>query len=52
VNGQRVRSLIDAQLPAGSHAAMFSAKELPAGLYFLQLRVGAAQMTRSVILIK
>jgi hypothetical protein len=52
VNGQRVRTLIDAQLPAGSHAAMFSGRELPAGLYFLQLRVGATQMTRSVILIK
>jgi hypothetical protein len=52
VNGQRVRSLIDAQLPAGSHAAMFSGRELPTGLYFLQLKVGAAQMTRSVILIK
>jgi hypothetical protein len=52
VNGQRIRTLIDAQLPAGSHAAMFSGRDLPAGLYFLQLRVGATQMTRSAILIR
>jgi hypothetical protein len=52
VAGQRVKSLIDAQMPAGAHSAMFAAQELPAGLYFLRLRVGAGEMTRSVILLK
>src|SRR5262249_16322501 len=28
VSGQRVRSLIDAQFPAGAHSAMFSARDL------------------------
>src|SRR5262249_802079 len=32
VAGQRVRSLIDAQLPAGAQSAMFTARDLPAGL--------------------
>ena len=49
VAGHLVRTLIDAQMPAGSHSAVFAARELPAGLYFLSLRVGAAQMTRSAI---
>ena len=52
VAGQRVRSLIDAQLPAGAHSAMFAARDLPPGLYYLQLRVGRAEMTRSVILLR
>ena len=52
VSGQEVRSLIDAALPAGAHSALFVAKDLPAGLYFLSLRVGEMRMTRSVILLR
>ena len=52
VAGQIVRSMIDAQLPAGSHSVLFAARELPAGLYFLSLKVGKTQMTRSVILLR
>ncbi|TMQ69078.1 MAG: T9SS type A sorting domain-containing protein [Candidatus Eisenbacteria bacterium] len=52
VTGQRVRSLIDAQLPAGDHSAMFTARDLSPGLYFLQLEVGRAKMSRSVILLR
>ena len=52
VAGQRVRTLIDAQLPAGAHGAMFSGRGLPAGLYFLQLEVGRARMSRSAILLR
>ena len=52
VAGQVVRTLIDAQLPAGSHSALFLALDLPAGLYYLDLRVGKTRMTRSVILVR
>ena len=52
VAGQLVRSLIDAQLPAGSHSALFAGHDLPAGLYYLTLKVGKTQMTRSVILLR
>ena len=52
VAGQRVRTLIDAQMPAGAHSAMFAAADLPPGLYFLQLEVGRAKMSRSVILLR
>lgn len=52
VAGQRVRSLIDAQMPAGAHSAMFAAQDLAAGLYFMRLRVGRTEMTHSVILLK
>ena len=52
VTGQWVRTLIEAHLPAGGHSALFAGRDLPAGLYFLDLRVGRAQMTRSVILLR
>ena len=52
VAGQLVRSLIDAQLPAGSHSALLAAHDLPAGMYYLTLKVGKTQMTRSVILLR
>ena len=52
VAGQAVRTLIDAPLPAGAHSAMFAARDLPAGLYFLALHVGETRMTRSVILLR
>jgi Pregnancy-associated plasma protein-A len=52
VAGQRVRTLIEAQLPAGAHSAMFAAADLPPGLYFLRLEVGRAKMSRSVILLR
>jgi len=52
VAGQLVRTLIDAQLPPGGHSALFAGRELPAGLYFLNLRVGKAQMVRSMILLR
>ena len=50
--GQLVRTLIDAQLPPGAHSAMFSSHDLPSGMYYLSLRVGRAQMSRSVILVR
>jgi hypothetical protein len=52
VGGQLVRTVIDAQLPAGAHGALFAASDLPAGLYFLRLQVGKTQMNRSVILLR
>ncbi len=50
--GQLVRTLMDAQLPAGSHSALFTGRELPSGTYYLALRVGKALMTRSAVLVR
>lgn len=52
LTGQLARTLIDAHLPAGSHSALLSSGDLPSGMYVLVLRVGQAQMTRSVILVR
>ena len=52
LTGQLARTLIDAHLPAGSHSALLSSGDLPSGMYYLALRVGRTQMTRSVILVR
>jgi hypothetical protein len=52
VTGQLVRTLVDATLPPGDHSAMFSARELPSGVYFSVLRAGGVQMSRSLVLVK
>ena len=48
--GQLVRSLVDQELAAGAHSVELNAGELPAGVYFANLRVGAESVTRTVVL--
>jgi hypothetical protein len=51
VAGKRVATLIDANLPEGDHSALFRARDLPAGMYFAELRAGTARLTRTVVLV-
>jgi hypothetical protein len=52
VTGQLVRTLVDATLPPGDHSAMFRGDDLPSGAYFAMLRVGAVQMSRTIMLVR
>ena len=52
VTGQLVQTLMDAQLPAGEHSAMFTGRSLPSGAYFLSLQVGDLRRNRTVILVR
>ena len=52
VAGQRVRTVLDAEMPAGSHSVLFRGDGLPAGTYYGVLRVGELRLSRSVILIR
>jgi len=52
VAGQRVASLIDADLPAGIHSATFAAGNLAPGMYFVSMRAGATQLRRHVVLMR
>ena len=47
--GQRVRTLIDASLPAGDHSAWVEAHGLPPGTYFASLSVGDVKLSRSLV---
>jgi hypothetical protein len=57
VQGRRVRHLIDAALPAGSHRTRWdgtdeSGRETPAGVYFYELTSAAGRATRRVVRIR
>lgn len=50
--GRRVMTLVDGQVPAGSHSVVFQAGELASGLYLYRLRAGNKVTTRTMMLIK
>jgi hypothetical protein len=52
VTGQLVQTLVDADLPPGDHSAMFTARDLPSGMYFASVRAGNVEMHKSVILVR
>jgi len=54
VSGRAVRTLVDARMPAGQQQASWDfrddeGRELPAGVYLVQMRAGAESVTRRVI---
>ncbi len=48
VTGQKVATLIDGSLGAGSHTIVWNATQLPTGTYFYKLQSGAAIITRKM----
>jgi uncharacterized repeat protein (TIGR02543 family) len=57
LNGQRVRTLIEAIQPAGHNKAQWNGRdddnrELGSGVYLMQLEAGAQRLTRRIILLK
>ncbi len=52
VMGNEIMTLVDEYRTAGKHEINFTAKSLPSGIYFYQLRAGNFSETRKMILIK
>jgi hypothetical protein len=50
--GQKVVTLIDKHLPAGSHEIEFNAFDYPSGIYFYRLSHDQGVETRKMTLIK
>jgi hypothetical protein len=50
--GRKVSTLINSELPLGTHQVDFNGSLLPAGLYFYQLRVGNSSVTRKMVIEK
>lgn len=50
--GQRIATLVNNTLPAGTHTANFDATGLTSGVYFYRLKVGNEVQTRKLTLIK
>jgi hypothetical protein len=53
LQGRQVSKLLDSDLPAGTHERIFSAANLPSGLYFISLQTGAGMATvRKLLLVR
>jgi serine protease AprX len=52
VRGRRIATLVDANRPAGEHAATWDASQEASGVYFYQLRAGGVSETRKILLLK
>lgn len=50
--GQRVETLLDKQMPAGTYDVVFTAKDLPSGVYLYRIEAGEYQEMRKMILLK
>jgi hypothetical protein len=55
--GQKVRTLVDASMPAGKHSVTWDGKNdignmLPTGMYFYTLEAAATKITKKMVLIK
>jgi hypothetical protein len=50
--GKPVRTLLDADAPAGAHRVRFDAGDLPGGFYFYRLTAGTVSQTRQMLLLR
>lgn len=49
VLGREVATLVNVELNAGEHAAVFDARDLPAGVYFYELRTTRLSITKMMV---
>ena len=52
VLGQKVQTLVDEPQQAGEHAVIFYAQNLPSGIYFYRLKIGAFEQIRKMALVR
>lgn len=52
VLGREVRVLIEGQMPAGAHQAVFEAVDLPSGIYLVRLETPAGSFVKTMHLLK
>jgi hypothetical protein len=52
ITGAEVRTLVDNDYPAGTHAIIFQARNLPSGIYFYVLQAGEVRKVRRLMLVK
>lgn len=50
--GKEVKKLVDEQQNAGNYSVIFSASNLPSGIYFYQIQAGNFIQTRKLVLLK
>ena len=50
--GQQVKTLLNKQMPSGSHKVEFTVKNLPSGVYLYRIKAGQYQEVKKMILLK
>lgn len=50
--GEKIKTLVNEQSPAGDHRVTFNAHTLPSGIYYFRLKAGNAVLTRKCLLMK
>ena len=50
--GQRIRTLLDKQMPGGSHEVKFTAQDLPSGIYVYKITAGEFVALKKCLLLK
>jgi rhamnogalacturonan endolyase len=50
--GQKITTLVDQNMAAGTHHVIFNAKELPSGVYFYQIKSGEFMQMKKMLLMK
>ncbi len=52
INGVEVRTLVEAEYPAGAHTITFHARNLSSGTYFYVMQAGEVRKVRRLVLVK
>lgn len=52
LQGQKVATLVNSTMPAGSHVAQFNAENLSSGIYLYRLTAGSFMQTNKMLLVK
>jgi hypothetical protein len=50
--GQRIKTLLNKQMPSGSHNVTFFGHNLPSGIYFYRITAGEFQEVRKMLLLQ
>jgi type IX secretion system substrate protein len=50
--GQKIKTLLNKQMPSGSHEVEFTAKDLPSGVYLYRIEAGDFQEVKKMIIMK
>ena len=52
INGQEVKTILEAPMSAGHHKIVFDAQDLPSGIYMYQITAGNFKASRKLVLMK
>jgi len=52
INGQEIKTILEAPMSAGHHKILFNAQDLPSGIYMYQITAGNFKASRKLVLMK